>query len=771
MHHVRGISLWRSWILGLAVAVLAAILAPVPAGSAVGAGSAVNTGSAVDAVEPEVTIDSHASGDQVSVGTVRLEGRFVGAYDLEIVVDGVRTARVHVTDPDADDRGTWHYDLDTTPFDGEIQVTVRGKKVADRYGVWSPFVELNVDNPAANVPEVEILSPADGTRVDGTTPVRIAAAGRNPIESVQVRVNGGPWRTAQGQRGRFLSVLDARELGDTMASIEARAVDTHGNEGRSTTTYAQVGDAAPEEVLVQPQDRAVWIWEHASYNLILNDGSRQLLDTLATDTDTFDSDPITTLYFGVDTYGELDMLEDRRPAVRDFITWAHEHGYQVYATIAGGTRPPFFGGFERYHHRAVREMEKILNYNLSSADDERFDGVNVDIEPYIHSDFRARKPELQRQWLDILETMIERRDAAGSGLVFGPAIPRWLDTSDCCDAIEWKGETKPLSEHMQDLNDYISIMNYRDTADGGAGLVAQMRNEIAYAESIGKPNSVVSGVETLDIVGRSGDPETITFREEGRTALERELDTLYAAYADSPAFGGVAMHHYDSIRELPSAWGAGAVLPPLPPDDGAPTQLSDAPTATAFDHQSIDLSYGRAYDDVEVQRYNVYRSTSPDVAPTPENLATRSRGLDVTDTGLLPETTYYYRVAAVDVHGNEGPASAVTSATTGPSESRPMVVDGLELTVENSRATARAHVVDLETGEPVSTATVHGRFTKAAGRYLELAPETETDGWVSGTSESLPATGTVGFLVDRITAPGHYWASAYDESGGIETAW
>lgn len=605
-------------MLGLAtiVMVVLAVLAP--------------PGHSAQAVEPHITIDSHASGSDVAAGTVRVSGTFSGVYDLVIVLDGAETSSVHVDDPDADDAGTWYYELDTTRWDGEFQITVRGKRTDTRYGVWSSFVDLNVDNPAAHVPEVEVLRPLDGAALDRPTMMRIAVDSRHPVREVTVRVNGGPWRSAVGRRGHYRYLVEPRQLWDTMASIEVRAVDEHGNEGRAPTTYVRLGEAQPAEVVVAPQDRAMWIWEDASYNLVLNEGSRAVLHAMASDSETFDSSPVTTLYFGVDTYGDLDMLEDERAAVRDFLAWAHDRGYKVFATIAGGTRPPYFGGFERYHSRAVREMEKILNYNLASEPAERFDGVNVDIEPYIHSDFRARKPELQQQWLDILAAMIERRDAAGSGLVFGPAIPRWLDSSDCCDAIEWRGEVKPLHEHMQDLNDYVSLMNYRDTADGGAGLVAQMRTEIDYAEAIGKPNSVVSGVETLDIVGRSGDPETITFREEGRAVMERELRTLYAAFEDSPAFGGVAMHHYDSIRELPSAWGAGAVRHPLPPDDYAPTEVSRTPTAAAFDHQRVDITYGRAFDDTEVQTYVIYRSTEPGFVPGPDLVAGHERGLEFT---------------------------------------------------------------------------------------------------------------------------------------------
>jgi hypothetical protein len=101
-------------------------------------------------------------------------------------------------------------------------------------------------------------------------------------------------------------------------------------------------------------------------------------------------------------------------------------------------------------------------------------------------------------------------------------------------------------------------MDYTDTA---TGIIARAEHELAYAESIGKPQSVVIGVESKDLSGTS-DPETVTFYEEGRTYMEAELDKVYAAEAGSTAFAGIAMHHYGSLLLLPSVWGEGGVYYP-----------------------------------------------------------------------------------------------------------------------------------------------------------------------------------------------------------------
>ncbi|GLX02335.1 Ig-like domain-containing protein [Microtetraspora sp. NBRC 16547] len=716
------------------------------------------------AAETVITIDSHRTGDRLPVGTVRFSGTYTEAYDLRIVLNGEKMERVRLTDPDGDGSGTWNYDLDTRAHDGDFEIVVLGTSPITRYGVWSPYVLTHIDNPAAAKPSVKVVAPAEGGRVRGVTAIEVEATGRNRVATVAVRVNGGRWQPAARSGGTYTLRWDPRRLGDTMASIEARATDVRGNVGHSTTTYVAVGDGRPAPVVPHDQDRAMWLWEESSYNLVHNRGSRRALEALTKDTATYGSRPIRTVYFGVDRYWDEDMLEDLRPKVRELVAWAHAEGYKVHALIAGGTRPPFLGGLWRYRDHAVHEMEKVLNYNLSSAADERFDGVNVDIEPYIIGPmYSERSPFIQLQWLDTLQTLIDRRDASGTGIMFGPAMPVWLDG----ETVTWHGATKTMAQHFQDISDYVSLMDYRDTAEA---IIRDAADEIAYAKQIGKPGSVIIGVETIDLVAVGGDPEWVTFAEEGRRGLETEVARVYAAYADNPAFGGIAMHHYDSILDTPSEWGPSAIFPPMPGDTTPPTAVSAPPRASTVDFQTVDVRYGRAHDDTEIHHYNVYRSTSRGFRPGPETLAGSTHGLEFTDTGLLPGTTYHYRVTAVDMKGNEGPASAVTSATTEPSSLRPVVVDELALTRD---ADGVAHVslrmVDMADGTGVQAA-VGGRFTKTAGQYVDMRADAGGRASADSTALGTP-TGAVGFQIHRVVAPGHYWASAYDRAHAADVGW
>jgi Cadherin-like beta sandwich domain/Bacterial Ig domain len=677
------------------------------------------------------------------------------------VINAETLEDVHTDDPDGDESGTWYCDIDASRYDGPVEIAVKGWDAGTRYGVWSPFVTLQVDNPAASKPVVTIDSPAEGAQVDGAVMIEMSVQAKNPLSSAEVRIDGGSWLKAKanGSSGRYKYLWKPPAGASGTSRIEARAVDQRGNVGTSLTTYVRLGGAAAEPVTVEPQDRAIWIWEKASYNLFYNDGSKEVLDALAQDTATFQSDPVTTFYLGIDQLYGKRVMQEAPEKVRAFVSWAHSRGYKVHATIAGGTILPYMGAYSRYHEIAVRTMEEVINYNLSAAPDERFDGVNVDIEPYILPDFKTAQPSVQIQYLDGLYKMIQRRDAAGINLPFGTVIPKWFDTAAQAQNIPWRGSTTWLSEHVQNISDYVAIMDYRDTADGSAGIIQGALGELAYANSIGKPGSVVIAVETLDIAD-GGDPETITFREEGRTYMENELDKVYAAAGSDPAFAGIAMHHYDPLRQLPSDWGPNRITWKPPADAIPPSALSAQPTAASFDHQRIDITFGRAFDNTEVEEYYVYRSTDSGFVPDDSNLAGSTRGLLFSDTGLLPNTTYYYKVAAVDVRGNRGPASAETSAVTGDTPLVPMIVHGMEITHTGTSAKVSLRVVDKETNAPIPAAEVHGRFAYGAGKFVDVV--TGADGMASATSEAVAADRQVDFTVRRITAPGYYWAKAYD---------
>ncbi|HJZ53858.1 MAG TPA: LamG-like jellyroll fold domain-containing protein, partial [Gemmataceae bacterium] len=94
-------------------------------------------------------------------------------------------------------------------------------------------------------------------------------------------------------------------------------------------------------------------------------------------------------------------------------------------------------------------------------------------------------------------------------------------------------------------------------------------------------------------------------------------------------------------------------------DTQAPTVPTNLTATGAIN--TATLSWTASSDNVGVDHYDVYRSTTSGFTPSAANKVGQSTTPGYTDTGLAPGT-YYYRVDAADTAGNVSAASAEASA-------------------------------------------------------------------------------------------------------------
>ena len=273
--------------------------------------------------------------------------------------------------------------------------------------------------------------------------------------------------------------------------------------------------------------RAMWVWSEAN----------QLLDNRADRAYAFDfmrRNGVDTLYLWTDADGRL-LLEPQK--YHRLIGQAHARGIQVYAL--DGDPSYVVPGPAR--DRAMARFQHVLDYNANSTAAQRFDGVNLDVEPWGLPDWQTNQGLRIQQYLDLSAEYMQLKQNAGSDIPVGPDMAFWFDT---LGDIDWNGQTKGLHEHVLDVFDYGTLLDYRDFAIGLDGMVFHATTELDYAQSIGKP--LVLGVETQANVG----PDKVTFHEEGAVYMEQQLDLVEAAFAANPSFQGFAIHHYGSYLEL-----------------------------------------------------------------------------------------------------------------------------------------------------------------------------------------------------------------------------
>lgn len=307
--------------------------------------------------------------------------------------------------------------------------------------------------------------------------------------------------------------------------------------GLSGNAGAQQSQVSP----VAPAPRAVWTWEGSSYAMLESPAVAD--EALAF----LQRKRINVVYLYADAFQRRNLVEQQPQLYRAFIRNAHARGIRVCALLGSWYLSTERYVLPRHQRKAVAMLQRVLDYNAAAAPVERFDGVNYDIEPHLLDEWEdATRPRLLRGFLDMTAAMLEARRKSGQTLVIGPAMPFWWDGI----ALEWRGVRRPVSEHVADLTDYVTLMDYRNRAEGRDSILSHAEAEMAYADRTGK--RVVIGLEF-----NPAEPAKLSFHGMGEAAFEREADKVEAAYRKRPAFDGFVFHHYLGYRrfvgELPPA--------------------------------------------------------------------------------------------------------------------------------------------------------------------------------------------------------------------------
>ena len=262
--------------------------------------------------------------------------------------------------------------------------------------------------------------------------------------------------------------------------------------GQAMASAAEAADRAARPAA----DRAMWVWDTSHPQEVV---------TLAT------SRGIGQLYAAVPPHVDASP---KLAELQQLVALADAAGLRVDAL---GGDP---GWVDNPAWVATNWLEPALSTGL-------FTGVHVDIEPYTTSAWTKNRKAVVKKYLATLDTL----HAAAGGTPIEADIPFWFDE------VAANGST--LDREIMRRTEAVTVMAYRNRADGPDGTIALASAEVAAGSLLGRPVRI--GQET-NYLGTDPTEVKQTFHGMTLTQMEAQLTLVRGAFAGSPGFAGLAIH-------------------------------------------------------------------------------------------------------------------------------------------------------------------------------------------------------------------------------------
>ncbi|PAD32163.1 hypothetical protein CHH60_04050 [Paenibacillus sp. 7523-1] len=266
----------------------------------------------------------------------------------------------------------------------------------------------------------------------------------------------------------------------------------------------------PEKPTLQPEIRGTYIWEASQ---VTDDGGQHILEFAA-------AQHINFLYVRLD-------LDQPYSSYRSFVKRAQAQGIEIHAM--GGH--PIWGRSEN-RPRIERLINYVKNYNAEVEPEERFKGIHLDIEPYTLPEWNSDRDALLTEWAANI-SFFQEETKKDSSLETSADLAVWLDSSPL------PGQDMSVSEFMIRTLDHVSLMAFRNNAEGSNGIAAVVSQEMEIADRLGKP--LLISVEMKE----NHEGAHISFYEKGAAEMEQQLAKLPELLKAYEAYQGNMVHAYD----------------------------------------------------------------------------------------------------------------------------------------------------------------------------------------------------------------------------------
>jgi hypothetical protein len=280
--------------------------------------------------------------------------------------------------------------------------------------------------------------------------------------------------------------------------------------------------------------------------------------------DSLRTDGFRTVYADVGEYLEVaDQPASRKQRARlnqverdlkRFVARASSLGFAVHA-VGGG--PDWTEETRRY--LGPKLVQLVADYNEAAAANERLQGIQLDIEPYIDPSFFDDVEHSLQDYLRTLRRIVDtygqvRTRPGNSGLRLGFAIPFWFDGVPEAPAVEFGPQHKkqPAAFHLIDMlrslpDTYVLVMAYRNFTAGPDGSIEHVRREFDHASQAGAACGIMVGQEFGQVY-----PKKLSFWWAGRAAFRQAAQEMAAAYGQRPQFRGISVNDMNAYEAVGS---------------------------------------------------------------------------------------------------------------------------------------------------------------------------------------------------------------------------
>ena len=278
------------------------------------------------------------------------------------------------------------------------------------------------------------------------------------------------------------------------------------------------GESKGPQITFRSDDKSgalgTWWWNCA---LIKNP------EILSSRLDFLQQNQVTEIYFCIG-----NQVTDEE--VRAFVKECGSRGMRV--ACLGGDAIWIMEENESYDDWYARFHE----YQKNAAEDEKFYGVHLDVEPHQLSAYAQNTDLCWQLYAQYVKKAAEMAHADGTLIELD--IPFWLDDFKVSiDDKEWD-----LITYLTRTVDTITLMSYRDTA---RAMISVSNKELM----LGHRNNcrVVLGAETYSLEG-----DAVSYMEEGKTYMYEELAKVYQDLSARKLSGGfgLAIHYVENWYKL-----------------------------------------------------------------------------------------------------------------------------------------------------------------------------------------------------------------------------